>query len=325
MSKLTRLRGDRGQTSSSFLGVALVAAAVIALVLAAASPMFFWTSTGAGEVALSYGGGPFEGSAYQDTVGPGSGMHANGWFDKWYTYDITQRDFTIATQPEADSNDLVATVTKDGVVVRWEIGVAFKLNTSRLRQFHQEIGLKFHAYDSAGWRRMLAVVFRPQIERSLRVETAEFNADELYGDAEALRQVERGVAQTLTDSINENVGAPYFCGPNFDSAEALTQQPDEVNCTPFTVTLGRPLLPDDLAAEYNRQATAERALLTEQANTATREERARGEQAVQEAVRGALTPEYLDYLRAKALQSCADSPNCTIVYGLDGGVSVPTG
>lgn len=54
-----------------------------------------------------------------------------------------------------------------------------------------------------------------------------------------------------------------------------------------------------------------------------RKAKAEGELAAQEALRQALTPEYLEYLRIQACQQ----GNCTLVLGTNGGtnINVPSG
>ena len=82
-------------SSKSRAGLSIGATAVVVFLLAV---LFFnpFKRTMSNEVALSYGGGAFEGAEYQGVVNPGSGLHFNGWFDKWYVYKTDQRDYTVS-------------------------------------------------------------------------------------------------------------------------------------------------------------------------------------------------------------------------------------
>ncbi len=280
--------------------------------------------TPADRIAISYGGGPIEGNQFQRIVRPGSALTFNGLLDSWYEYPVTQRNYIISMRPdEGDISgaDTVVASTDDKITVQWEVAVYFKLNTALLRQFHENIGLKYQAWTEVGWERMLNDSFRQQIESALQIESRRFTAEDLLGDEDAVNEVQSGVARTLQERVSSVLGQEYFCGPTFLGV------PDggTVSCPEFTVTLKKPTLPEAVlrAFEQNRVSASE--VVTAQNRAAALEEEARGVARQRQALSdgAALSPEFLGYLRSQAMVECARNPGCTMVVAPEGtGVNV---
>src|SRR5688572_24558792 len=89
--------------AAKIIGVVIVAVVVLLTLLGIVGTSF--RKTPADKIALSYGGGPFEGAQFQKVVEPGSGLVLNGVFDKWYEYPTTQRNYIISRR--ASEGDVV--------------------------------------------------------------------------------------------------------------------------------------------------------------------------------------------------------------------------
>ncbi len=304
------------------LGVAAVASLILAAVAVAA-----FMKTPADRIAISYGGGPFEGNKFQRIVQPGSNLTFNGLIDHWYEYPVTQRNYIISMKPnegDVGGTDVVVATTDDKISVKWELAVYFKLNTDLLRDFHENIGLKYQAWTEDGWDRMINDSFRQQIESALQLESRRFSAEALLGDEGAVAEVQDGVARTLQQRVSSVLGEEYFCGPTFTG---LDVEGGPVACPQFTVTLKKPTLPDTVlqAFEQNRVSASE--IVTAQNRATALEEEARGVARQRQALNdgAALSPEFLDYLRTQANLECAKNPDCTMVVAPAGtGVDVNT-
>ncbi len=173
------------------------------------------------KIALSYGGGPVEGQKFQALRQPGSALFFNGFYDKLYEYPVTQRNYIISTRPgegDVGSTDFVTAPSADGVAMTFEVATYFKLcqEEACLRSFHENIGLKYHAYDDGpGWEQMLNDSFRQQIENALQRESRAYSTAELYFSATVLREVQNGIGVVLKENVNEVLGDQYFCGPTY--------------------------------------------------------------------------------------------------------------
>lgn len=295
-----------------------VVALIFLIVGLANSPL---KKTPADKIALSYGGGPFEGAKFQGIINPGSGLHFNGWFDKWVEYPVTVRNYIVSLHPsEGDRSeaDAIVAPSKDGVEIKWELAVFMKLNTNLIRDFHEKLGLKYKAWTDNGWNAMLEQTVRQQLENAVQVSSKQFTADQIYTDPTVIQKVQADVANGLKDSINASVGEPFFCGPTFQLGKA--------DCPDFQVVVKKPNLPQNVIDAFNRQKESSANIITAQNNAAADVKTAEGKAAQQKAVQNSLTPEYLEQQRIAAMSDCAKSPNCTLVMTNGGsGINVNTG
>ncbi len=113
-------------------------------------------------------------------------------------------------------------VSKDNVRLGVRVQVYFTLNRDKdtLKQFHERIGLKTHAYTSAGWDDMLQSYFRPQIDRALAAVGTEYNWAELYNNEGKKALFQTAAAKEFTRLLPAAVGGDYFCGPSYTGANA---------------------------------------------------------------------------------------------------------
>ncbi len=195
-------------------------AALIAVLLLVFAPAFLQglKKTPRNMIGISYGGGPFEGAHYQRIVKPGSGLFFNGWYDPLYLYPSDQQNYIISANPRVGAvrgKDTIVAPTADRVPLTYQVAIYFKLNTDLLRQFHEQIGLQYKAYTSAGWNNLLQDTFRQQVENAVQQETRQYNVADLYGNAKLLVQLQENVQTRLAQRLIDALGQPYFCAPTF--------------------------------------------------------------------------------------------------------------
>lgn len=315
-----KMTDEYGMTEGGIV-VCIVAGVMVAITLVAAIFAWPFAKTPADKIALSYGGGPFEGAAFQRVVQPGSGLVLNGLMDKWYEYPVTQRNYIVSlNKDEGDRGveDQIHAASSDGVAIGWELASYFKLNTGLIRQFHETLGLKYHAWSTSGWDKMLNDTLRQQLENAVQISSKQFTAEQIYKDSTVIQKVQDDIASSLKDSVNHSVGAAFFCGPTFD------RRHPEV-CPDFQVVVKKPTLPQSVIDQYNNQKASELGIQVAKNNADAKVKEAAGVKEQQAALAQSVTPEYLDLLRAQAMQACASNPNCTLVITQGGtGVNVNT-
>lgn len=204
-----------------------------------------------GYVGMSYGGGFFEGQHFQgERVGP-KGLFFNGWGDALYLYPATQRNYIVSLhidEGDRGQRDAITALDSEGVLIKYEVAVYFKLNLDKLTEFHQNIGIKYHAWCngtetdcSDGWMRMLNDSFRQQLENALQATTRQYSTDEFLL-TETLRNIQTSVASNLKDNVNSVLGDEYFCGPAFVVGSE--------ECPDFRLIIKKPTLPDTIVEQY---------------------------------------------------------------------------
>lgn len=169
-------------------------------------------------IGISYGGGPFEAAHFQRLIAPGSSLFFNGWFDPLYLYPSDQQNYIISKQVGVGATkaaDSVIAPTSDRVQLEYQVAVYFKLDTDRLRDFHEQLGLRYKAYTSGGWKALIQDTFRQQIENALQEETRRYDVAQLYGNAQRLVNLQKAVQTTLSQRLVAALGQQYFCAPTF--------------------------------------------------------------------------------------------------------------
>jgi hypothetical protein len=190
------------------------------LVALAVTPVFMsgLKKTPRDRVGISYGGGPVEGVHYQRIVQPGSGLFFNGFFDSLYLYPSDQVNYIIP-QSQSDGgqqgSDSVTAPTRDRVQASYQVAVYFKLNTDLLRDFHEQLGLRYSAYTTNGWNALIRDTFRQQIENALQEETRNVEVADLVGNADVLVELQDNVQTKLSQRLEHALGKQYFCAPTF--------------------------------------------------------------------------------------------------------------
>jgi len=213
----TGRRGWRPRVPRAGWWLLLIPLALIALALV---PTFAsgLKKTPRDRVGISYGGGPFEGVHYQRTVQPGSSLFFNGFFDTLYLYPSDQVNYIISQQKGVGAQpaaDAVVAPTSDRVQATYQVAVYFKLNTDELRDFHEQLGLRYQAYTTDGWNSLIRDTFRQQIENALQEETRKVAVADLVGDADLLVELQANVQTKLTQRLEDALGQQFFCAPTF--------------------------------------------------------------------------------------------------------------
>ena len=173
--------------------------------------------------------------------------------------------------------------------VEYQIATYFKLNTDRLRDFHEQLGLRYKAYTSAGWNNLITNTFRQQIENALQQETRRYNVGDIYGNELVLLRLQKNVQATLSRKLFAALGEQYFCGPTFKPGG---------KCSEVTFVIKKVDLPKSVVASFEAQRNSEIAIITEENNTKKRAQEAAGIADLQNAgVSGA------DYVLLKAIEA----------------------
>ena len=274
--------GWRPRAPRSWRWLVLVPVLLIALALV---PTFVsgLTKTPRDRVGISYGGGPFEGVHFQRIVEPGSNLFFNGFFDHLYLYPSDQVNYIVPAQSapsaqqaqaqgeqQAQGNqpavDAVAAPTRDRVQVSYQIAVYFKLNTDELRDFHEQLGLRYRAYTTDGWNSLIRDTFRQQIENALQEETRKVDVADLVGNADLLVELQDSVQAKLTQRLEDALGNRFFCAPTFRPGG---------ECGDPTFVIKRLDIPSSVAKAFEDVRTSEIQIQTKENEVRQREAEAR--------------------------------------------------
>lgn len=285
------------------------------------------------EVGLYYTGGPIQGRHFKKIIDPGSGSTLLGIGDDVKWLPVGQRNYIVSkkeTEGDREGNDFIRVPAKGGVNMDFEVSVYFKLNTATknikgykggtLRKFYENLCKKYECDSDSGWDRMLNDNFRKIIESSMRQKVFTYTVEELYANAEgessgredAILKIQEEIASALKDNISRTLGGEYFCGPTFDRTQG-----DE--CPPFQFIINSAEPTDEaVRTSFAAQRVAANRIITAQNEARAKQAEAEGVAAQQNALRGNLSPEYLELQRIEALKACANNQNCTLIVGGDG-------
>jgi regulator of protease activity HflC (stomatin/prohibitin superfamily) len=273
----------RGRASGLVIVLVILGVVLLALAPAFASGL---KKTPRDRVGISYGGGPIEGSHFQRIVQPGHALFFNGLLDPLYLYPADQQSYIVSKTPgvgNVKAPDSIVAPTKDRVQVEYQIAAYFKLNTDRLRDFHEQLGLRYKAYTSSGWSNLVRDTFRQQIENALQQETRKYDVADIYSNEQLLTRLQSNVQTTITQRLTAALGEQYFCGPTFRPG---------TKCTEVTFVIKKIDIPKSVKAAFEANRNA-------QIGVTTRQQEALGIQALTDA----LSKAGENYVLLKAIES----------------------
>jgi regulator of protease activity HflC (stomatin/prohibitin superfamily) len=274
------------------LRVGVILLVVLGLALLAVVPSSV-KKTPRNRVGISYGGGPIEAAHFQKVVQPGSPLFFNGVFDQLYLYPSDTQTYIVSKDPnqgDVQQVDSIISPSRDRVQIEYQVAVYFKLNTDRLRSFHEQLGLQYSAYATAGWRRLIQDTFRQQIENVLQEETRKHDVADLYGDAAVLTQIQDEIEGNLGEGLIGALGQPYLCGPTFAPGG---------DCEPPTFIIKKVDIPQSVSDAFEANRTSQIKVLTAQNEIAQRTAEAEAIKALNQGLSQAGMP----YVLLKAIES----------------------
>ena len=261
--------------------VVFVLVIVVVIALVALTPLVAGAckKTPRNMVGISYGGGPFEGAHFQKVVQPGSGLFFNGLFDPLYLYPADQQNYIVSkvrrTRAPSQGADSIVAPSSDRVQVEYQVAVYFKLNTDRLRDFHEQLGLQYEAYTSTGWNQLIQDTFRQQIENALQAGDPQVRRGRpLRRTPRCSRAAERGPTDAQR-AARQALGQPYFCGPTFAPGKP---------CDAATFIIKKIDIPTAVATAFEDNRTSQIEVLTRENEIAQREAEAQAIEALNEAL-----------------------------------------
>lgn len=163
------------------------------------------------EQALVYDAGSFSNTEFEKYVGPSQRTYY-GPGDQEYTYPAGQRTVTFDDTEQADFAPFTAP-SKDGITLVVSGSAPFELtmDPDRLRQFHEQVGIKARGEAGDGyWDRILDTYLRVPFQRAVSDATSGFNWVDLYQNPEAKAAWEKRIKELLPGFIGQQAGAEYF-------------------------------------------------------------------------------------------------------------------
>ncbi|MFG2076932.1 SPFH domain-containing protein [Nonomuraea maritima] len=187
-------------------------AAAGALLVAALATGCSITTPEPDQVGIVYDAGPISDTTFQNCIQPGS-KDTSGPFDQGYTYPAGQRTFEFANKKTAESGPLTV-VSKDNLEMTVTGVATFSLTTDckTLQRFHEQLGLKFRAWEDAGWTRLLGIYIGQPLDRAMDAAAKEYGWKDLFSNPQIKQQWEQQVATYAAQFIKEQGGAGFFGG-----------------------------------------------------------------------------------------------------------------
>lgn len=163
------------------------------------------------QVGISYDAGPLSDTTFQGCISPGV-RDVSGPFDAGYVYPAGQRSYEFSDAQGAETKPL-SVVSKDNIELTVPGVATFTLTADckTLQRFHEQLGLKFRAYEDAGWLKLLGVYVRQPLDRALDAASKEFEWKRLYTGVDK-QAWEQRVRQLIPQFVKEQGGEGYFTG-----------------------------------------------------------------------------------------------------------------
>lgn len=178
------------------------------------------------EVGLVYDSGPFQATSYRTCVGS-SAKTFDGPNDLGFSYPAGQRTYDFSGAKGSDGRAIgVVSADNQQLTVRGVVRFELATDCTKLRRFHERIGLKFAAYNvdgqtSPGWDRVLNTYMRQPIERAMDQASQGYGWKQLYNDPVTKAAWEKTVTALIPTYIKQAMGDAYF-----GSFSVTIQKPD---------------------------------------------------------------------------------------------------
>jgi len=206
-------------------------------------------TTDAGEVGVVRNGGWLDDSQIRGVIGAGSGPTWVGLYSTVHKYPAQQRFYTMTADPERGGRpgiDVARAWSSDGVEMGIEATIYFNVNTDpeTLKLFDERYGTRQflgadgelrYPWDGVdGWNTFWDAAVRPIVEKSLRLELAQFRCTQLVTSCALLEKpgslppadgaTTNGAYARIQDAINANLpaelranlGGDFFQGFKFN-------------------------------------------------------------------------------------------------------------
>ncbi len=164
------------------------------------------------QAGIVYDAGMFSDTTFQNCINPGS-RDMSGPGDRGYVYPAGQRSYEFSDAKDAESTPL-SVVSKDNIELSVPGVATFTLTADckTLQRFHEAIGLKYKAYEDAGWLKLLGVYIKQPLDRALDAASKEFEWKKLFSDPATKQQWEDRVKALFPQFIKEQGGEGFFTG-----------------------------------------------------------------------------------------------------------------
>ena len=216
----------------------------------------------------------------------GEGIHIVNPFVQVYRMSIRTQEYTMSVVEEEGQvkrDDSIEALTKDGLTVKLDVTVWYRLDPSKAVQVYRTIGPNY-----------VSVVVRPAIRTALRDAATHFNAVDIY--SEKRQEFVEMAEGEMKESIE----------PRGIIIERVLLRnvslPDKV----------RQAIEEKLAAEQEAQKM-QFVLEKERLEAERKRVEAQGLADAQRIINKTLTPQYLQYLYLTSLQKLAESQNTTFL------------
>lgn len=189
------------------------------------------------ENGILYDKGPIRDTEFNSCVKPGEKKFSS-LMDQGFTYPAGQRHFVFAgDNAEGVDRKRYDAPTKDAVTIGVEGQMRFELtgDCELLKQFHEKIGLRYQGDD--GWLTILRTYLDQPLNRAITEVTQEREWQDLYANPKAKAEWEKAVMDKLSIYVEQASGGKYF--------------------TNISLTLQKPILPDELTKALQAAQTAQ--------------------------------------------------------------------
>lgn len=241
--------------------LALVGAAIVmAITFTACS-----TATASDEIAVHYGGGPFEAKKPKGCISS-SDREVTKPGDTYYYYPANQRTYDFTGDKDSDAEP-ISVVSSDNqpLTIPGQINFDMVIDCDTLTAFHDNIGKRYKAYmvkedgsfvESDGWRKMLKLYIGRAADSTLDRIAKQYTWRELYSDPNIKDEMNAAVNETIAKLVDQQTDGDQTFFSNYSALLSQPKPADELIAALKAEETGRA---DAAAAEAKAVADAEAA------------------------------------------------------------------